>query len=102
MSRVLDGQVAWVTGGGSGIGLAGAVDLAKAGARVVISGRDAAKLDAAIAEAETRGAPAGSITAKPLDVADAKSRASVVHDRPLVLGGDGRIEAPGHWSRGPA
>ena len=73
MSGMLEGQVAWVTGGGSGIGLAGAVDLAKAGARVVVSGRDAAKLDAAIAEAEARGAPAGSITAKPLDVADAKA-----------------------------
>ena len=47
----LAGQVAWITGGGSGIGLAGAIELAKAGCRVVISGRDAAKLDAAIAAA---------------------------------------------------
>jgi NAD(P)-dependent dehydrogenase (short-subunit alcohol dehydrogenase family) len=35
----LSGKVAWVTGGGSGIGLAGAEELVKAGARVVISGR---------------------------------------------------------------
>ena len=52
----LDNKVALLTGGGSGIGLAGAVDLGKAGARVVISGREVAKLDAAIAEAESRGA----------------------------------------------
>jgi NAD(P)-dependent dehydrogenase (short-subunit alcohol dehydrogenase family) len=54
----LAGQLAWVTGGGSGIGLAGAVELAKAGCRVVVSGRDGAKLDAAIAAAEARGRPA--------------------------------------------
>ena len=47
----LTDKVAWVTGGGSGIGLAGAIELAKAGARVVISGRDAAKLDEALAAA---------------------------------------------------
>ena len=38
-SAELKGKVAWITGGGSGIGLAGALELAKAGARVVISGR---------------------------------------------------------------
>ena len=66
----LDGKVAWVTGGGSGIGLAGAVELAKDGARVVISGREAPKLAEAVKEAERRGAPRGSITAEPLDVSD--------------------------------
>ena len=80
----LTGQVAWVTGGGSGIGLAGAIELAKAGCRVIVSGRDVAKLDAAIAAAEGRGAPAGSIGAVPLDVADtgAVARvAAVIQDR---------------------
>ena len=55
---ILTGKVAWVTGGGSGIGLAGAVELAKAGARVVVSGRDAAKLDDALTTALRLGAPA--------------------------------------------
>ncbi len=70
---MLKGKVAWVTGGGSGIGLAGAVELAQAGARVVISGREAPKLAAAIADAERRGAPSGSISAIPLDVSDNKA-----------------------------
>ena len=66
----ISGKVAWITGGGSGIGLAGAIELAKAGCRVVISGRNADKLDAAIAEAVTRGAPAGKISMSQLDVSD--------------------------------
>jgi len=41
---MLSGKVAWITGGGSGIGLAGALELKKAGAKVVISGRTAATL----------------------------------------------------------
>ena len=76
-AATLAGQVAWVTGGGSGIGLAGAVELAKAGCRVVVSGRDADKLDAAIESAQARGAPPGSIEAAPLDVADAAAVARV-------------------------
>jgi NAD(P)-dependent dehydrogenase (short-subunit alcohol dehydrogenase family) len=66
-------RVAWITGGGSGIGLAGAIELARAGCRVVISGRDAGKLDAAIEVATAKGVPRGSISAAPLDVADKAS-----------------------------
>jgi NADP-dependent 3-hydroxy acid dehydrogenase YdfG len=40
----LSGKIAWVTGGGSGIGQGAAVELAKAGATVVVSGRRAAAL----------------------------------------------------------
>ena len=46
----LSGRLAVVTGGGSGLGLAIARGLAQAGARVVINGRNRAKLDAAAAE----------------------------------------------------
>ena len=45
---MLEGKVAWITGGGSGIGLAGAIEFAKLGAKVVISGRSQATLDQAL------------------------------------------------------
>jgi NADP-dependent 3-hydroxy acid dehydrogenase YdfG len=47
-SNTLRDKVAWITGGGSGIGLAGAIEFAKAGATVVISGRTEATLKDAL------------------------------------------------------
>ena len=82
----LKDKVAWITGGGSGIGLAGAIELAKAGCRVVISGRDAAKLDAAVRQAESTGAPLGAIATAPLDVADAAAIERVAQDIQARLG----------------
>ena len=66
MGKSLKGQVAWVTGGGSGIGLAGAMELVKAGAHVVISGRNAATNATALATLQALG----SAEAILLDVAD--------------------------------
>ena len=43
----LKGKTAWITGGGSGIGLAGGLELARMGARIVISGRSHETLAAA-------------------------------------------------------
>lgn len=62
------GKVAWITGGGSGIGLAGGVELARAGAHVVISGRNKETL----AAAEKRVKAVGSCEAVHLDVSSKK------------------------------
>jgi 2-dehydro-3-deoxy-D-gluconate 5-dehydrogenase len=51
----LKGKVAVVTGGNGGIGLGMARGLAKAGANVVVAGRDKAKSDAAVAELKALG-----------------------------------------------
>ena len=62
----LKGRVAWITGGGSGIGLAGALELAKAGARVVISGRTQRTNESGLAQLKS----VGSAEAIQLDVSD--------------------------------
>ncbi len=74
MSRALQGQIAWVTGAGSGIGLAGAQALAEAGATVVLSGRRVAVLESAAATIRAQG---GLAEVEALDVSDAKAVATV-------------------------
>jgi NAD(P)-dependent dehydrogenase (short-subunit alcohol dehydrogenase family) len=69
----LDGRVALVTGGGSGIGLGCARAMAAAGATVALMGRDAGKLDRAAAEL-----PDGRGVACPGDVAREEEVARVV------------------------
>jgi NADP-dependent 3-hydroxy acid dehydrogenase YdfG len=60
----LENKVAWITGGGSGIGLAGAIELARAGAHVVISGRNEKTLKEGLEKVKA----AGSAEAHLLDV----------------------------------
>ena len=64
----LQGKVAWITGAGSGIGLAGAQALAEAGATVVMSGRRGDVLEHEAGVLRKRGLGA---EVEPLDVADA-------------------------------
>ena len=65
----LKGKVAWITGGGSGFGLAGGIELARAGAHVVISGRSAETLK----KAEKELKAAGSSESIALDVSDQRA-----------------------------
>jgi len=55
MARDFEGSVTWVTGGGSGIGRALALELARRGADVAVSGRRADRLAAVVSEIEGLG-----------------------------------------------
>jgi NADP-dependent 3-hydroxy acid dehydrogenase YdfG len=66
----LTGKVAWITGAGTGIGLAGAKALAEAGATVVMSGR---RKEVLALEAEKIRIKGGKAEAEALDVSDAKA-----------------------------
>jgi NADP-dependent 3-hydroxy acid dehydrogenase YdfG len=79
-------RVAWITGGGSGIGLAGAQELAKEGWTVVISGRRKDVLDEAVASIAKSG---GTIEAMVLDVSSAADAEKVAKD---IVAKHGRID----------
>ncbi len=81
----LKGKIAWVTGGSSGIGLAGALALAKAGAHVIISGRSLERLDAALGQLDA----VGSAEIAPLDTTDKAAIARTVTD---IISRHGRID----------
>jgi citronellol/citronellal dehydrogenase len=65
---LLTGQVAIVTGGGSGIGLATTRELLRLGARVAICGRTPEKLAAARAELVAGGADDAALLTQPCDI----------------------------------
>lgn len=71
-SNALTGRTAVVTGGSSGIGLATVEVLLSSGAAVALCGRNADRLDAAMAQLR-RQFPGASLFAQPCDVLDAAS-----------------------------
>ena len=71
----LDGQLALVTGSSTGIGYALARGLAQAGARVVLNGRDTARLAAALAALQAEGL---AVESRAFDVCDAVAAEAAV------------------------
>ncbi|WOH81970.1 SDR family oxidoreductase [Bradyrhizobium sp. BEA-2-5] len=79
-------RVAWVTGGGSGIGEAGAEALAADGWTVVVSGRRKEELDRVVANITKKGGKAEAI---PLDVSN---KTDVNKAAEAIVGRHGRID----------
>ncbi|AUX29400.1 MULTISPECIES: SDR family oxidoreductase [Sorangium] len=82
-------QVALVTGGGSGIGLACARELASLGAKVAICGRKPDKLEAAAKALAEDGIAEADVLAAPCDIREPEQIAAFVGQ---VLGRFGRID----------
>lgn len=83
----LTGQVAWITGAGTGIGEAGALALAAAGCTLVLSGRRPEPLEAVAARIRDAGSTA--VFVEPLDVSDTEAVSTVVA---RILATNGRID----------
>jgi NADP-dependent 3-hydroxy acid dehydrogenase YdfG len=71
----ITGQIAWVTGAGTGIGESGALKLAEAGCKVVLSGRRFDPLEAVAAQITAAG---GEAVIEQLDVSNQSDVAAVV------------------------
>jgi NAD(P)-dependent dehydrogenase (short-subunit alcohol dehydrogenase family) len=103
MDLGLTGKVAWVTGGGGGIGSAIATELATEGAKVAITGRTQNRLEARAAEiAAATGAEVISVPADVTSTAEVKAAAASIIER---LGGIDIVvnsaATPGGKANGP-
>jgi NADP-dependent 3-hydroxy acid dehydrogenase YdfG len=102
MQRSIEGQVAWVTGAGSGIGQAGAIALAGAGATVVLSGRRTEPLEGTAQEIRGRGGRAlvaAADVSRPDEVAAVRDRISKEFGRCDILVNNAGMNIPNRrWS----
>jgi NADP-dependent 3-hydroxy acid dehydrogenase YdfG len=97
----LDGKVAWITGAGSGIGEAGAMALAGAGACVVLTGRRREALESVALRIENQG---GSAFVEAGDLTDAERVNAIVvtireklHRLDIVVNNAGINLRERHW-----
>jgi gluconate 5-dehydrogenase len=96
----LTGRIALVTGSSQGIGYALAGGLARSGARVVLNGRDAAKLDAAVAALRAEGLD---VAGRAFDVSDPAAAEAAVAEIEAGIGPiDILINNAGKQHRAPA
>ncbi|RWC58438.1 SDR family NAD(P)-dependent oxidoreductase [Mesorhizobium sp.] len=82
MDLHLEGRTALVTGGTGGIGLATAAALAREGAKIIIAGRDHAKLDAALKE--IRSSAAGEVIGIVANAATQQGADAIVTQAPEI------------------
>ena len=73
MLEDLNGRIAWVTGAGTGIGESGAIKLAEAGCKVILSGRRTEMLQTVADKIQ------GDVDIEPLDVSDNESVVKVAN-----------------------
>ena len=79
----LKGKIAWVTGAGSGIGEAAAIALAREGATIALTGRNAAKLESVAGRIKAKG---GAAEVVPADVTSASDVSAAVGKIKASLG----------------
>ncbi len=84
MSKSVAGKVIWITGASSGIGRAAAIEAARRGARVVLSGRRAEALDETAAACKAAGGQAAAVLA--FDLENPEARAEACEAAPSLLG----------------
>ena len=86
LAEAVRGKTVLITGGSAGIGRATALKLARAGARVLIVGRDPQKLEAAAAEIRQLG---GQVGAYACDITEASACTRLIEQ---VLAEDGQVD----------
>src|SRR6266478_2762805 len=95
-AELLAGRVILITGAGSGLGRALAIECARAGASVILSGRNGAKLERVYDEIETMGAPQPAIAMLDLAVATAVDYDNLAKTNDAEFGKlDGVVHAAG-------
>jgi len=85
MARVgLRGKIVWITGASSGIGRALALEAARQGAKLILSGRRRKVLEEAAAACAAAGSDATAVL--PFDLEDPEARAAACSEAPVLLG----------------